>query len=644
MNRWSHTLVCALVLPAMAGATPQFPRHRPAVTVPVRHTIMPWGIPESPVARVPAVKTPPNHCPVTSHGSNAVAASLDLASDFNAERGYYVVAEIANSGTNDLCDLLVRFYLGDPDGGGGQIGADVVIPSLASGAVTRDSTQWEGFTGSGVLYAVVDPSDEIIESDEDDNRATIAVVLRDDVPWVWQVVNGYCNYAALTMQFNFLGCDHTLYETVEFTSAPHSALAIDDRFYVPGGLFICQTESDYDCAGTIRNLNTDFEFLGSWAAYLTELSARVDAGLPTVTSVDPYYLPQPDYDVLRENGLHGGHAIVVTGYADSAGVINDPGVGLEFIEPGMPEPEKRGADVVVDLATFQQAVENTSGGPYVLISYSPRGPIPPEDEIRAAAFYQSIDRLAGVSYDPGLSQGWPEDWTPVFGMAAFDSVQGDMTVHTFSAWFYEVFQYAGGDLEQTITFLASAFGDGMFWTQLGWEASAEYFATLGTTDGDEMAAMSGVLADRAGSILDTYIALLWTLIANGGDPSAAGPYLAAMAYRLVDINELEPEVRATLMRMVGMSGDAPTIPALNLSIAACPNPFTSSAQIRWNVPSETAVKLCVYDIAGRLVRTLRPVDGVATWDGKDSAARLTALGTYVIRDEAGRSLRLVRTD
>ncbi|MCU0611940.1 MAG: C39 family peptidase [Candidatus Eisenbacteria bacterium] len=641
MNRLTLGLVALLAIPALAGSPPGLPRQRPAVTVPIRHVILPW---DTPAPGGSPKNPPPAHCPVILHGSNAAVTSVELASDYAVERGYHIVVEIANSGTNDLSNILIRFYLGDPDSGGVQIGDDLVIASLASGAVTRDSTHWNGFTGTGVVCAVADPCDEVTESDESDNRATTGVSLRDDVPWVWQVVNGYCNYASLTMQFNFLGCDHTLYETVEFTSVPHSALAIDDRFYLPGGLYICQTESDYRFAGTIRNLNTDFAFLGTWSAYLAELRSRADAGQPPVTSVDPYYLPQPDYDVLREYGLHGGHAVVVTGYTDSAVIINDPGVGLEFIEPGLPEPEKRGADVVVDLATFQQAVENTSGGVYVLISYSPRGPLPPEDEIRTAAFYQSIDRLEGASYDPGLSQGWPEDWFPVFGMAAFDSVQGDMAVQTFTAWFNEVHDYTGGDLEQTITFLASAFGDGMFWTQLGWEASAEYFATVGTVDADGMAAMSRVLADRAGAIFDTYIALLWALINNGGDPSDAGPYLADMAQDLADVNELEPEVRATLMRMVGMAGDGPTIPAFELRVTAFPNPFTSYTHIRWNLPGDAPARIGVYDMAGRLIQTLRPVDGTITWDGKDAAARLTSPGAYVIRDSEGRSLRLVRME
>lgn len=642
MIRTCLACILAVASPLLAGSSPlRDMRPRPLITVPVRPPLPPRERPSRAVSRSHAP-----HADVVSisDGVNAVATGVRLASDFDAERGYHLVAEIANAGTSELSDLLIRFYLGDPAAGGVQIGGDLVLASVASGVVTRDSTHWEGFTGGGVVYAVVDPFDEVAETNEDDNRSSIHVSLRDDVPWVWQVVNGYCNYAGLTMQFNFLGCDHTLYETVEACSAPHSAIGIDDRFYLPGGLLICQSESDYVFAGTIRNLGTDMAFLGSWNGYLGALQTRIDAGLPCLTSVDPYYLPQPDYDVLRLNELHGGHAVVVTGYTDAAVVMNDPGVGLDFIDPGMPEPQKRGADVVVDLETFRQAVEHTSGAVYVLVSYSPQGPTPPEDEIMTAAFRHSIDRLAGRSYDPAWSGDWPLGWTPVFGMAAFDSLQDDMTGATFGAWFQEVLEYAGGNLEDAIIILASSFSDGMFWTKLGWEASQAYFSTLQSPEAIELAAAAGVMAARADAIFNNYIALLMTLMANGGNPGIAGPYLSAIAADLADINELEPQVRYALMRMLGMGGEGKSVAPMEHLVTASPNPFRLGSMIRWEVPGDAALTLGVYDVAGRLVRTLRPVDGHVVWDGTDTASRQASPGAYVIRDEAGRSLRLIRVE
>ncbi len=72
-----------------------------------------------------------------------------------------------------------------------------------------------------------------------------------------------------------------------------------------------------------------------------------------------------------------------------------------------------------------------------------------------------------------------------------------------------------------------------------------------------------------------------------------------------------------------------------------PNPFSSSTTIRYSLPSAvsgrlTAVDLSVYDLAGRLVRTL--VDGPqetgfysVVWDGRDSSGRSVASGVYFYR-------------
>jgi hypothetical protein len=64
-----------------------------------------------------------------------------------------------------------------------------------------------------------------------------------------------------------------------------------------------------------------------------------------------------------------------------------------------------------------------------------------------------------------------------------------------------------------------------------------------------------------------------------------------------------------------------------------PNPFSGSTIIRYSLPAESHVRLVVYDVAGRAVRTL--VDEVqtggmrtATWSGTDDAGRQMAAGIY----------------
>jgi hypothetical protein len=64
-----------------------------------------------------------------------------------------------------------------------------------------------------------------------------------------------------------------------------------------------------------------------------------------------------------------------------------------------------------------------------------------------------------------------------------------------------------------------------------------------------------------------------------------------------------------------------------------PNPFNPATEISFTLPVHTRVTLTVYDVAGRLVRTL--VDGAltagtrrVTWDGRDAEGREVSSGVY----------------
>ena len=83
-----------------------------------------------------------------------------------------------------------------------------------------------------------------------------------------------------------------------------------------------------------------------------------------------------------------------------------------------------------------------------------------------------------------------------------------------------------------------------------------------------------------------------------------------------------------------------------------PNPFNPRTTLAFDLPRESRVRLAVFDLAGRLVRTL--VDGdlpagayEQVWDGADGDGRAMPSGTYVARLEAQgkvetRQLSLVR--
>jgi hypothetical protein len=78
-----------------------------------------------------------------------------------------------------------------------------------------------------------------------------------------------------------------------------------------------------------------------------------------------------------------------------------------------------------------------------------------------------------------------------------------------------------------------------------------------------------------------------------------------------------------------------------LALENYPNPFNPSTTIRYALPAPAKVTLAVYDVSGRLVRTIvrdvaRPA-GVfeAMWDGTDSSGQPVASGVYFYRLQAG---------
>ena len=86
----------------------------------------------------------------------------------------------------------------------------------------------------------------------------------------------------------------------------------------------------------------------------------------------------------------------------------------------------------------------------------------------------------------------------------------------------------------------------------------------------------------------------------------------------------------------------PDLPApAAAALQAYPNPFNPRTTFVFTVPGATHVTLRVYDVAGRLVRTLLEdadlgtVPGNVDWDGRDEAGRTVAAGVYVGRLAGG---------
>ncbi len=86
--------------------------------------------------------------------------------------------------------------------------------------------------------------------------------------------------------------------------------------------------------------------------------------------------------------------------------------------------------------------------------------------------------------------------------------------------------------------------------------------------------------------------------------------------------------------------DVPTATPAALSLAAGPNPFAGTLSIRWSLPVAGEASLAVYDVGGRLVRTLERGAAtagahVSSWDGRDDAGHAARAGTYWLRLQAG---------
>lgn len=78
-----------------------------------------------------------------------------------------------------------------------------------------------------------------------------------------------------------------------------------------------------------------------------------------------------------------------------------------------------------------------------------------------------------------------------------------------------------------------------------------------------------------------------------------------------------------------------------------PNPFNPRTTIKYDLPESGPVRLSVFDVAGRLVRTLVDVSvpqgsHEAVWDGRDASGREVGSGSYLARLEFGERMETVR--
>ncbi|MFZ1947510.1 MAG: FlgD immunoglobulin-like domain containing protein [bacterium] len=84
--------------------------------------------------------------------------------------------------------------------------------------------------------------------------------------------------------------------------------------------------------------------------------------------------------------------------------------------------------------------------------------------------------------------------------------------------------------------------------------------------------------------------------------------------------------------------------ATGVRAVSSPNPFATSATIRFGLFSASQVEVTIYDFAGRSVRVVgrgwrEPGDQAVEWDGRDESGSKVAPGIYLVRIAAGESSR-----
>ncbi len=98
------------------------------------------------------------------------------------------------------------------------------------------------------------------------------------------------------------------------------------------------------------------------------------------------------------------------------------------------------------------------------------------------------------------------------------------------------------------------------------------------------------------------------------------------------------DIQTKYINCVGIA-EKPEMPKSFELSSVAPNPMGSSVHIKYSVPVKTRVSLKVYDVSGKLIRTLvndeeNPGFKEVSWNGLDRAGRKVSRGIYFVRMDA----------
>ena len=91
----------------------------------------------------------------------------------------------------------------------------------------------------------------------------------------------------------------------------------------------------------------------------------------------------------------------------------------------------------------------------------------------------------------------------------------------------------------------------------------------------------------------------------------------------------------------GVAEDTPIPVSASLAVSAHPNPFNPSCEVHFSLPVDGAVSVEIFDVQGRLVRSLLKANAYAghhmvRWNGRDVGGHSAAAGVYLARVKVGR--------
>jgi hypothetical protein len=123
------------------------------------------------------------------------------------------------------------------------------------------------------------------------------------------------------------------------------------------------------------------------------------------------------------------------------------------------------------------------------------------------------------------------------------------------------------------------------------------------------------------------------------DPAGDGHLLAARSRLLQDV--------LMYFNQVGDPGGVSDAPGrITFEAGNFPNPFNPATTISFSMPRAGHLKLSIYDVRGRLVRTLidglKPMgtDQTVVWDGSDNLGQLVSSGLYFYEAKTGGEVRI----